>query len=742
MNKDTFLINYGSLIIRSFRQFILYCVICFAGVGFSGLLGLGHQHTVWAQTENVRVSLISEVQTIQPGTPFWVGLHMQMAQGWHTYWHNPGDAGLGTVIDWNLPQGFEAGPIEWPAPERIEIPPLVSYGYEDEVLLMVEITPPASLPVNETIFLEAHTSWLECKDICLPGEQDLTLSLITNNSSPLPSRQKDVFDRMRIRLPQPIANTPWTLKAYYDENFIVLDLVSAKDRMLVRNNTPSKLQFFPENPDLIKNETPQVLNISPVGMTLELERSKTSSNSKGIPKSIRGILVADGNWSAETTGNVISFDVVLNPYDRKEEIVSKDQVVTTETKPGLGIFMLFAFMGGLILNLMPCVLPVISIKILGFVKQSQEDPKKIFQHGISFAMGILVAFWILAAVLMILRTGGAQLGWGFHLQSPKFLVGLSALFFLLALNMFGVFSIGTSLVHTGQRISKGGLGSSFANGVLATVVATPCTAPFMGSALGFALTQPVWVSWLIFTALGGGMAFPYFVLSLNPKLIRLIPKPGVWMESLKQFMGFLLLATVVWLLWVLGVQTRMEVIILILGMLLLLGLGGWILGRWSGIDRKSRTRWIARLIALGLMGTSIVWAMLYLHKHTSFPGTSKIHLGEIQWEEFSFDTLELYRQEKRAVFVDFTAAWCLTCQVNERTTLFHPKVVEQFHAKDVAMLKADWTRRNPEITQALSQFGRSGVPFYVLYPSDPQSKPITLPVILTPTIILEALEKI
>jgi len=408
----------------------------------------------------------------------------------------------------------------------------------------------------------------------------------------------------------------------------------------------------------------------------------------------------------------------------------------------LWLALLFAFLGGLILNLMPCVLPVLSIKILSFVKEASDHKGRALSGGLMFSAGILVSFWILAGTLIALRAGGEQLGWGFQLQSPIFLTILASFIFLFGLSLLGVFEIGTSLTGAGNiAASRSGRMSSFLSGVTAVVVATPCTAPFMGSALGYALSQSYVVSLAIFSALGLGLALPYVILSASPRLMRFVPRPGPWMETLKHIMGFLLMATVVWLSWVLALQAGATAIALFLMGLVLLGVGAWLWGRWGTPVTTGRLKVAARVLTvffllagfgIGLYGTSF-----------DAPITAKTNNSDgLAWESFSQKKLDQLTASGQPVFVDFTAAWCLSCQVNEKVALNSEDVVKKFEELGVATLKADWTSYNEEITKALAEHGRNSVPLYVLYIKGKTNSPIILPEILTPGVVLKALENI
>jgi thiol:disulfide interchange protein len=413
---------------------------------------------------------------------------------------------------------------------------------------------------------------------------------------------------------------------------------------------------------------------------------------------------------------------------------------TGESSVSVVLALAFAFLGGLILNLMPCVLPVLSLKIMGMVQQAGESPRERFRHGLMFALGVVVSFWILSGVLLLLRAGGEQLGWGFQLQSPSFVVVLAVFLFMFGLNMFGVFEIGTSLTAVGQGVGrKSAYAGSFTSGVLATTVATPCTAPFMGSALGFALGQPAYVAMLIFTFLGLGMAAPYLLLTTSPKLLKMIPKPGAWMETMKHVMAFLLMATVLWLLWVLGLQTGADGVLILLASLLLVAVAGWVLGRWGNIAKETTTRRVAQAIALVCIVGALTFSLTSIHAQKPIIGNAQTQ-GTIKWMEYSPELVQRLRMEGKPVFIDFTAAWCLSCQVNDRVAFGSDEVQNAFREKGIAALKADWTNRDPVIAAGLAAFGRNSVPLYVFYP--PGKEAVLLPEILTPGIVLDALENV
>lgn len=680
------------------------------------------------KTAHVEAELISEVSSIKAGTPFWVAVRLKMIEHWHTYWQNPGDSGLATRLEWQLPAGFKAAPLQWPYPQKIEAAGLVTFGYEGEILLLSEITPPATLGDATPVTLAVAANWLVCKEECLPESADLKLKLAFGDGQP-DSKNARLFATARARLP--LDSKLWQMSAATINNVIMLRVLPPAGF----NGDLSGLYFFPAQSALIDYATPQAVKKSGESITIELKRSEFA---QALPERLEGVLYAPVSLAGER--RAIKVSVALA---QEVPAAAAPTAAATNSLPGVSsiwLALLFSFVGGLILNLMPCVLPVLSIKVLDFVKQAGSDKGKVWQHGLVFTAGVLVSFWILAGALIALRAGGEQLGWGFQLQSPKFLVALAILFFLFGLNLFGVFEVGTSLMGVGSQASnKSGWLGSFWSGALATIVATPCTAPFMGSALGFALTQPVWASMLIFTFLGLGMSAPYLALSLAPALLKYLPRPGDWMVAFKQFMGFLLMGTVVWLVWVLGQQAGINSVAGLLGALVLSGMGAWVWGRWGNIMQVARIRHAAHFVVIALISVGLIVSLRLAAEGQ--PNAVAPRDG-INWQPFSPQKVSELRAAGKPVFIDFTAAWCLSCQVNERVTFTSAEVRQQFEKLGIVPLKADWTSRDETITRALAEYGRSGVPLYVLYGAKPDQAPIILPEVITPSIVLGELKKI
>lgn len=679
--------------------------------------------------------LISEVSAIAPGEPFTVGLHLQMEEGWHSYWKNPGDSGEPTSVDWSLPPGFEAGEIQWPYPHRIPYGPMTSYGYSDEVVLPIQITPPDTISPGTRVTVRGRANWLICEEICLPAHADIETSLDVAESARSGPGAEAIADA-RSKHPETVDG--WTVEAARSSGSYTLAVTPPQ------GHSPDLegAQFFPTEKEVLDHAAPQPLSRAENARLIALQQSSYADEPVDT---LRGVLVAPQGTSLDSGGQVRAMRVAA-PVDSTLSSVATTVEVARGGGDGLSLHwaLLFAFIGGLLLNLMPCVFPVISVKILGFAEQAGEEDHTIRKHGFLFGTGVLVSMWILAGILIAVRAAGAQVGWGFQLQSPVFIAFMALLFFGIGLNLLGLFEVGTRLMSWGGQLqtntSDGSLGA-FMTGVLATVVATPCTAPFMGAALGVALTMSTVGALLIFSALGAGMATPYVGLSMAPGLLEALPEPGAWMESLKQFFAFPMFATAIWLVWVFGQQTGNGGVAFLLGGLLLLGMAGWIVHRWSAPTLSSSvlfaTRGLVAVMIVGAVGAGMLGAG-YERTDVSTSAETSEGSATTNWTTFSPETVDELRSEG-PVFVDFTAAWCLTCQVNEQTVLNTNAVQSAFEQHDVALVKADWTNRDPQITKALESHGRSGVPVYVLYPGD-GSGPTLLPEVLTEQIVLDALD--
>ncbi len=683
-------------------------------------------HAAPVRDAHTEVELVSSSASASPGAEIRVAVHLRPDPRWHVYWKNPGDSGLPPTIDWRLPEGATMGPVEWPYPRKLIVSNIVNYAFEEDILLVVPVRVPASAKPGATLEIGASVSWLACEVECVPGKAELSLALPVKEGTPEPDlRWTPVFAAARSKLP--IAGAPWRVRAAYDASRYRLTFTPEA-------GVPAELSeayFFPDDNELVDHAEPQSFARAGDSWTLDMPRSSVTDR---IPSKLEGVLFSETGWRGPGSEKALAVSVPL------EKTTSAAAPPAPVSPLGLWSALLFAFVGGLILNLMPCVLPVLSLKIFAFMKEASENPRALFAHGLAFTAGVVTTFWTLAGVLLAIKAAGQKVGWGFQLQSPQFVIVLAFVFFLFTLNLFGTFEIGTSLTGAGGSLTRRrGLGGAFASGAFATVVATPCTAPFMGTALGFTLSQPPVASFAVFTALALGMAAPYLLLCSQPALLKYVPKPGAWMETLKQALGFPLAATVIWLAWVLGLQRGLDASIALAAGLLVSTVGAWAYGRWgTPIAPAARRRFVTAVFILSIAGgVAIAWKLLPSEAPAATGAGASAH--GISWEPYSDERLEALLTEGRPVFLDFTAAWCLTCKVNERVALEVPAVQKKFKDYGVAALKGDWTNQDEGIARALARYGRNSVPLYVLYVPG-EAEPRVLPEILTPSIVLEALD--
>jgi len=710
--------------------------------------------------ELVRAELLSEQNGLAPGSSALVGVRLHQAPHWHTYWTVPGDAGLPTRLRWTLDPGYSAGPIQWPAPSLLRVGDLANYGYEGDVLLPVALRVPDNARPGSSVRLAVHADWLVCSDLCIPGGADLTLELPVHAAADLrPGPDAAAFASALGRIPAPLALTG--ARAGRNGERIRLDF--SGPRPVART-----LAFFPLESDRIVAAAPQQLSLA--GGHVQLELRAATPVDKDFTR-LRGVLVADGGPAPQGQGWLGSIDLPLAvaagaaggpaaaaptaPTDAALPAVPAPAAavqgaaaappapapalpapVRSATGLSLLVALAGAFVGGLILNLMPCVFPVLSLKLIGLVKHRAEGPERMRRHGLAFGAGVVLSFLVLAGALLGLRAAGAELGWGFQLQSPLVITALLALFFLIGLNLLGsfdfAFGYGLANSRAAQSVSGDGLAGSFATGVLAAVVASPCTAPFMGAALGFAVTQPAAVAIAVFAALGAGMATPYLVLTFVPSLLGLLPRPGAWMERLKHLMAFPMFLTCVWLFWVLGQQVDIDAITAVLAALVALAFAAWALG----VAQRGAPgfRWAAAAAAVATLAILAPLARDGLHPA---PPRSAARAGAQDWSGWSPAAQQDALARGSPVFVDFTAAWCITCQANKRLVLHDASVESAFRQRGVVLLRADWTQRDERIAQELARFARSGVPMYVLY--DRKGAAHLLPEILSRQGVLDAL---
>jgi len=733
-----------------------------------------------ADRPHVHVALVVVPQALNRGEAAEAGLYFKIDPGWHVYWKNPGDAGEPPHINWTLPEGVTAGPLQYPAPKRLPLGPLMDYGYEDEVLFPFALNVAQTAKPGQAV-LHAKVDWLVCSSSCIPGKAELEISrnLLDHPGKPV-SLASDwaLFERFIGRVPKP---PPARVKVAFQptkEGFR-LSVDTGK-----RENEAS---FFPADQDVVDNPAPQKFTASAQGFTLDL---KKDGNLTANPAQLRGVVELSGRRAYEivalpgagaagaiattpgspfpsaaaTPGTAVAQQgaatssntagtpsptvpatsaaptaTSTTPSAASSKTSTSGSTAHKETSllEALGL----AFVGGLLLNLMPCVFPVLFLKGLALVRSGNEERRTLRLHGLVYTAGILASFWVLVGTLLALKAAGSKIGWGFQFQSPVVLSLMAALLFFLGLSLAGQFEIGLTLTSAGGSLAaKQGYAGSFFTGVLAVVVATPCTAPLMGAAIGYALAQSAVVSFAVFTALALGLAAPYVALTLQPAWARLLPKPGAWMDVLKQAVAVPIFGTVIWLAWVLTQAYGANSLAALLGGFLLLAVAGWFLGRWPA------RRWatiVASLIVLAVIGYFIFVGRDLADDQSKYDGQKLVHLEEVgtKWQPWSQDSFVRALASGHPVFVDFTASWCLSCQVNERVALTRPEVMQAFQEHNVVLMKADWTREDEAITHALESLGRSGVPTYALYVPG-QSGAQLLPEVLTPGIVTDALDKL
>jgi thiol:disulfide interchange protein DsbD len=663
------------------------------------------------RASHLTVELVTETTSIAPNHDFLAGLHFVLDPGWHIYWINAGDAGEPPRVEWQLPTGITAGDLQFPAPDRLPLGPLMDFGYQHKVLLPVPMRADASLHAGTNAVLRGHLHFLVCSNVCIPGKAELEQAVpVTAQAGANSPTTEPLFVAAERALPRPLPEG------------VSLQVQQTKTAFVIRitGKSAASAELYPYDANLIANAAPQTVQLLPDGIRILVEKAQGLQQ---VPPQLHGLLKFPDGTSYQFT----------SPIARG--YFAEPSVPVKRTRGLLRILGL-AFLGGLILNLMPCVFPVLFIKGLALVQSSGHERQRMRAHGAMYALGILVSFWAIVALLLLLRAGGHHLGWGFQFQSPYFVACMALLFFFLGLSLAGMFEIGLSVTSVGGELAQhGGYSGSFFTGVLATVVATPCTAPFMGAAIGFALSQSALITFAVFTLLALGLATPYVLLTLQPAWIRLLPKPGVWMEYLKQAVSIPIFIAVIWMVWVFAQVAGSNGVAALLAGMLLTAIAGWVLGRWPA-KRLSTVAAIVLLVAAIALPSFAAKALpaRSTSTETSAPATA--------WQPFSPQRLAALRAQGKPVFVDFSAAWCLSCQVNERVVLDRPDVEEAFRKSGVVMLRADWTNHDDTITAALTQLGRSGVPTYALYSGGPQSAPTLLPEVLTTGIVMDALKNI
>ncbi len=676
---------------------------------------------------------VAERTAIAPGETIRVGLRLKHREHWHSYWRNPGDSGLATEIALTLQEGWSAGAIEWPAPRRFLIEGLANYGYKDEFVLPLALTAPAGAQPGDIVALKMQASWLVCEKICVPEEAELSLALpVRAEPGALASRWQALFEAARQAAPRP---SPWAAKVAGDAENLRLHVAASG----LEAGRFTAVEFFADDGNALQHAAPQPARFTPDGLTLTLPRGID----RGKPVApLAGVLVLTEKLEggpAVRQAFTIQAPVGVVPAGIGAGFAGEAATVAWWEA------VLLAMLGGLILNVMPCVFPILFMKALAFARLGQAERGAVRQEGLAYTAGVLLTFAALAGALLALRAGGAAIGWGYQLQSPVVVLALAYLMALIGFNLAGLFEIRFGADLGGGLAARGGNLGAFFTGALAVLVATPCTAPFMGAALGFALTAPAPLALAVFLALGLGMALPFLAFSLAPGLARLLPRPGAWMTTFRQALAFPMFATAAWLVWVVAQQAGPDAMLAGLFGMLLLGFGAWALGH------AERRRWLGRSIAaLALAG-----ALLLLRvpqepgaqagdganpaSGATMPGPGRSAVG---WTAFTPALLAEAREQGRPVLVNMTAAWCVTCLVNEGAALSSEVVAARLRERGVLALKGDWTRRDPVITRYLGEFGRSGVPLYVLYPADKAAAPRLLPQLLTESMVLNALDQL
>ena len=646
------------------------------------------------------IEIISESKTMNAGDELLLGLQFKLSPGWHTYWKNPGDAGEGASVTWSLPEGIKASEILWPGPETIPVEPLMTFGYEDEITLLTNIS--ASEAAVFPAILKAKISWYTCKDICVPQEANLELTIKGGDKrdTSFTNQLSTILLDLPINLP-----SQHRVEALDDSYFLQMEL---KDDASINS-----AYFFPEEYGLVSYSKKQITEINNNSLSLQVPGSEVDLKLQKFA----GVLLLNSQNSSQFFN--VSLD--LGNEQKAEAFSLMDLVIT----------IVFAFIGGLILNVMPCVFPILSIKILSFVEQSEGSRKKMIQHGLSFSAGVLITFLSIAGLLLVLKSGGESIGWGYQLQSPLMVTLLIYLFVAIGITFMSNLVLGGQLAQLGN-FTQGysDITGSFLTGVLAVIVASPCTAPFMGSAIGIALLQPGFSTVAIFISLGMGFAAPYLLLSFYPSLLRVLPKPGAWMETMKQFMAFPMWASALWLTWVLSGQVETDTVLMVLLGALLIALSLWLLEKNQ--SSEGFIKWVAVSVATLLLGSAL-WLAPTDYENTQDKSSSN-------GDSYTPELLEELLANDQPVFLNFTADWCITCKVNEAIVLNQTSIKSALKSKNIVYLKADWTRKDAAIADKLAEYGRTGVPLYLLF--SPGGVPTILPELLTEDILLSYINEI
>lgn len=680
-----------------------------------GLVGFASparaQFEPMAQAAGEQVSsaaLISELDQVKAGDRFHVAIYIRMNDGWHTYWKNPGDAGLATSMSWEHVQQASVSDILWPTPQAKQEGPLVTYGYSNEVVLPIPVQAEASAAAGSTIVLRGRADWLVCKDICIPQSADLDVSIPVAEASRMQAEPHALIMHALKNRPEPVfQNIPIEVSAKNITLEVPLSALELKPKEI------SGAKFFAGEQNWMNYSAAQTFSKDKESIRLTLPRSDGHPD---LPAAMSGVLQVE---LAEEEPR--AFGVNLSAQ-------SGSAGMSAGQGMQLARMMLFALLGGLILNLMPCVFPVLSLKALALAKHATLHPRHARAEGVAYTAGVLASFVFLAMLLLALKSAGEGIGWGFQMQSPVFVATLALLLFVVGLNLSGLFELPVLLGNVGHGVMQpGSLRGSFLTGVLAVAVATPCTAPFMATALGYAIAASTFEALAVFIALGLGLALPFLLIGFVPSLARMLPRPGAWMERLRGALAFPMYLSVIWLLWVLGMQSGPDSILLLLCAMVSIVFALWL--RQGGRTAS----WVRRITVALFLVVLPVMAVSGLERMNS--ATQRLQNGDEV--PYSAEALAQLRAEKKPVFLDATAAWCITCQVNKRVALSGQRIKDTFRERGITFMVADWTNEDPAITELLRSFGFSGVPLNVYYP--PEGDPVVLPQILTETIVLNAI---
>ncbi|MFC0407866.1 protein-disulfide reductase DsbD family protein [Roseomonas elaeocarpi] len=657
-----------------------------------------------ATSPRATVSLVSEAAAVAPGQPFRVMLQQVLQPGWHTYWTNPGDAGQATELELALPPGASATPLRFPTPQRIPYGPLVNFGYEGRASFPLAVTPPAALVPGERFHLEGNATWLVCEQVCIPEEAQFRLDLPVEAAARLDPAEAAPFAEAEAALPRA---SPWSARAGMGGGRGAVEIEG-------QDLTPAAVRsafFFPAEGGWLDNTAPQPLELRDGAVRLGLAGVEGAQP----PQSVAGVVVI-----TDAAGSRSGYEVAVPAGPVPASLGGG--------AGALGWILAAALLGGLILNLMPCVFPVLAMKAIGLARLSGAPRRTVRLHALSYTLGVLGFFALIGALLGGLRTFGVEAGWGYQFTRPAFVAVMAWVMLLVGLNLLGVFRLNLSLPGIGPWAAKEGQLGSFLTGGLAVLIATPCTAPFMATAMSAAMVLPGWAGFLVFLTLGLGMALPYLVLACVPGALRVLPRPGAWMERLQQFLAFPMFAAAAWLVWVLTQQTGADGAAVATGGAVLIGFATWLWG-WQGA-RHGLRRGVAALAVLGVLGS-----LPLLRPHAP---VAEVAEGQEPW---SRERLAALRAEGRPVFVNLTAAWCITCKVNDRVAIDAAPVREAFAKAGVVSLVGDWTSGDPEVGRLLREQGRDGVPLYLFYGRAGEA-PAVLPQVLTQGVLLRAVRDV